>query len=353
MSNQSLLTFGFDSWREEIRSDVISITRFEGFGPFPFNDTTVGPSVPDNDWKALGVYVSGETHLDDVQFNAGLRWDNFWVNARETPGYVDDTGGTLIAQDANFSALNASFGIVFPLGKGVNAVGNLGSAFRAPNVVERYFYGRADGNLTRPNPDIKPERGVTIDVGFKGVHNRVNYSVIGFRSDYSDFVRLLIFDATGVEPLWRFENVGDVAISGFEALVEGFRDNGLYSSLGFTYQHGNNDTENSPVFVSPFKTDAKIGYRHNKHGLFGELHMRWVGDQNRVPTLASLNDQPTNGYTLFHINGGVTVWNQVRLAATVRNVFDRIYSEPFNGRSPNNPLVEPGRNFILSLNTQI
>ena len=81
--------------------------------------------------------------------------------------------------------------------------------------------------------------------------------------------------------------------------------------------------------------------------------MRWVGDQNRVPTVATLTDQPTNGYTLFHISGGVKVWNQVRLSSTVRNVFNETYSEPFNGRSPNNPLVEPGRNFILSLNTQI
>ena len=87
--------------------------------------------------------------------------------------------------------------------------------------------------------------------------------------------------------------------------------------------------------------------------LVHEAYLRLVGDQNRTPVTSTLNDIPTKGYTLINTSTGVTVANQIRVALTIRNLFDKVYSEPFNARSPNNPLVEPGRNFILSLNTGI
>jgi len=353
-SDLATLTFGFDGYREQIDGSVTSITLFEGFGPFPFEDTTVGASVPKNAWWALGVYTSGEMNFDRLLVTAGLRLDNFWINTEETDGYVDDNDEPLPTEDETYTALNGSLGAVYPIGRGVNLVANAGTAFRVPNVVERFFYGSASGRETRPNPDIKPERSIALDFGIKAIHPQVNYSLIGFYSDYNDFTQLVRFQVDDVgRDNWRYENVEDVTIYGFEGVIEGNLDNGLYGNLLFTYQHGQNDTDDEPIFVSPVKTALTAGYRHGKHGLFGEFTVRRVEDQTRVPDVTALDDIPTKGFTVVDATVGVRVFRTVRLALTGKNIFDEVYSEPFNGRNPDNPIAEAGRNFVFSVSTSL
>jgi len=272
LSQKSTLTFGLDSWRETIDGQMESATEFSGsaFGLGPGEtQTTISTRspVPRNNWHALGLYAATEYNVHDVLVNAGLRLDNFWFSTVATQGYVDDTGNPLPTADGNYTTLNGSLGLVHPVGKGVNAIANVGTAYRVPNVVERFYYGSASHNETRPNPDIEPERSVSIDLGIKAVHENVNYSLIGFWSDYSNFTQLQNFETLppahpgGEEtPLWRYENINDVTISGLEGIIEGQFNNGLYGRLSLSYQYGQNKTEGTPVFVTPLKTVTTLGY---------------------------------------------------------------------------------------------
>jgi hemoglobin/transferrin/lactoferrin receptor protein len=348
LSSQGQLTLGVDSWEEVIDGGVTSITRFVGFGPFPFNDTSVSASVPENKWHSVGIYASSEFELNSVLLTAGGRFDNFWLNTAKTPGYVDDNDNPLPSEDDH--SVNGSLGLVVPITKMVNAVGNLGTAYRVPNIVERFFYGSASGSEVRPNPDIKPERAVTMDLGVKAVNDYIGYSIIGFYSDYSDFTQLQNFatDTATFRPLWRYENVEDVSIYGVETTIEGKLNNGFYGGLIFSYQHGENKTQNEPLFVSPVKTTFKIGYRESNKQFFGELNLHKVEEQNRVPAVSALDDIATKGYTLVNSMAGVNLSRYFKLTLNANNLFDEVYSQPFNGRNPDNPVPEPGRNFILS-----
>ncbi len=353
-----VFTFGIDSWREKIDGASTSITRFEGFGPDPVYDTSLSASVPKNQWLSAGAYASGEIHFDKLRVNPGLRVDGFWISTDPTPNYVDDNDQPLPTTDENYSSVNGSLGLVMPIKGGVNAVADVGTAYRVPNVVERFYFGSASGRETRPNPNIKPEKCVTVNAGVKGVHPHVSYSVIGFYSDYKDFTQLVNFDSVAQGPgfyqaLWRYENIQDVTIYGFETFMEGDLENGLYGVLGLSYQHGQNKTDNQPLFVSPFKTTATLGYRYPRHDFFAEVTMRHSEAQKRVPEVAALEDIPTSAFTVFNANAGINVYSQIRLSLDVNNIFDVAYSEPFNGRNPDNPIPEPGRNFIISLSAGI
>lgn len=356
------LTFGFDLVREEIEGFSISRTRLSGFNPgVGFADTTIeaetGSPVPENTWHSLGLYLSGDHQFNSATLSAGARFDNYWVNTEETEGYVDDDDEMLPTTDDHYSAINGSLGLIYPIGQGVNLVTNIGTAYRVPNVVERFYYGSASGRQTRPNIDIEPERSVTVDFGVKAVHGYINYSLIGFYSDYSNLTQLQRFDSIpshgGFSSLWRYENVEDVSISGFEGIVEGNFDNGLYGSLSLTYQYGQDQTKDEPFFVSPFKTMLTLGYRLKKHDAFGEFSIRQVGDQDRIAEVSTLDDIATDGYTTVSMSLGIRLVEQVRLSVTVNNLFDEIYSEPFNGRNPDNPIAEPGRNLILSVSSNL
>jgi outer membrane receptor protein involved in Fe transport len=300
------------------------------------------------------MYVSGETDFGDIRTSLGLRYDNFWINTEETPGYVDDDENLLPTDDEHYSNVNASLGLVYGLGANVNLVTNVGTAYRIPNVVERFFFGSASGRQTRPNVDIKPEHSVTVDFGVKAVHGEINYSLIGFYSDYSDFTQLVNYDslASG-DPLWRYENIDDISILGFEGLVEAELNNGIYGSVSFTYQRGENKTIDQPLFVSPIKSSLTVGYRHQPSSVFGDLTIRVVGSQDRVPDVTYLDDVATNGFTVVSATTGVRLFGNVRLSITGYNLLDEIYSEPFNSRNPDNPVPEPGRNFVFSVSSSL
>ena len=160
VSPNANLTAGVDYLHEGIDGQVTEITHYEGFGPFPFNDTTVGSSVPKNSWNSLGVFASGDLALGRLQTTLGLRFDNFWIETEKTTGYVDDTDAALPTESESYNSLNGSLGLVYRLGGGVNLVGNVGTSYRVPNVVERFYFGSASNRETRPNPDIKPEKAI-------------------------------------------------------------------------------------------------------------------------------------------------------------------------------------------------
>ena len=347
--NRSLITFGMDAWREEIDGGVISLTQFEGFGPFPFVDTAVTASVPKNQWHAFGLFASGEFEINTALLTVGARFDKFWLNTDETPGYVGDNGELLPSEDDSYSAVNGSLGLVVPVSKYINAVANVGTAYRVPNAVERFFYGSASGNQTRPNPDIKPERSVSIDLGFKSARKHIGYSLIGFYSDYSNFTQLINFDTdpNTHQLLWKYENVDDVSIYGVEVAVEANSAGGVYGGMSFSYQHGENKADDEPIFVSPVKTSLKLGYRPSGKKYFGEINIHRAEDQDRVPIISSLNDIPTRGYTLVNTTFGTKIWNDLKLSLNVNNLFDEVYSQPFNARNPVNPVPEAGRSILI------
>jgi hemoglobin/transferrin/lactoferrin receptor protein len=357
------LTFGLDLMREEIDGFSTSRTRLSGFNPgVGFTDTTIqvdtGSPVPENTWHSLGLYLSGDHQFRTATVIAGARFDNFWVKTEQTDGYVDDQGERLPTADDHYAAMNGSLGLIYPVGRGVNLVTNVGTAYRVPNVVERFYFGSASGRQTRPNIDIKPERSVTVDFGVKAVHGYINYSLIGFHSTYSNLTQLQRFDSTAghggsFTSLWRYENVEDVSISGLETMIEGTFDNGLYGTLSLSYQYGQDRTNDKPLFVSPIKTTLTMGYRLNKRDAFGELTIRQTGDQNRVAEVSTLDDIPTEGYTILNLSAGIRLYQHVRLALTVNNLFDKVYSEPFNARNPDNPIAEPGRNLIVSVSSTL
>lgn len=355
VSDKTIMTSGVDFWREEIDGEVTSLTLFEGFGPSPFVDTSLGSSVPKNNWHSLGVFTSGEFDLDPMTLILGLRYDNFWINTKETDGYVDDDDEPIPTEDESYHSLNGSIGASYKLKDEVNLVANLGTAFRVPNVVERFFYGSASGRETRPNPDIKPEKSVSIDFGVKAIHPKVNYSIMGFWSKYNDFTQLQRFDSIATGPgsftdLWRFENLEDVTIYGLEAVIEANFDNGVYGTAMFSYQHGNNDTEDQPLFVSPAKTTLTLGYKFKNRGAFSEFTVRRAEDQNRIPDVTYLDDIATKGFTVINVTAGINLTDNVRVIASINNLFDEVYSEPFNARNPDNPIAEPARNLIIGLN---
>ncbi len=358
LSKATAFAFGFDLLRESIEGDNVERSRMDGAGPQPIYDEQTSSPVPPNDWISVGFFGSVETEIGKLQTTISGRYDNFWIATEKSDLYVDDEGNELPATDERYASVNGSLGLVYPLSPKVNLLANLGTGYRVPNVIEQFYYGSASGRETRPNADLDPEQSVTVDLGVKGVHREFDYSLIGFVSRFDNFIQFAKFDSVPQGPgryeiLWRHENFEQVTIAGFEASIQMQLENGLYSTLGFTYQHGTLNSENDePLFVSPIRTTATLGYRH-RSGLFSECTIRRTEKQDRIPKVAYLDDVATREFTVVDASFGLKLWQKVSLTLSGMNLFDELYAEPFNARVPDNPIPEPGRHFVISLSSSL
>ena len=74
-------------------------------------------------------------------------------------------------------------------------IGNVGRAFRAPNLVERYFQGSAEGSgFQLANPDLAPETSLNVDLGLKFRTGRLYAEAIWFRNRSRTRIRAVEID---------------------------------------------------------------------------------------------------------------------------------------------------------------
>jgi hemoglobin/transferrin/lactoferrin receptor protein len=365
-SKDQHLTWGLDYYREIIDGSRDVNTKMLTSGGQVLSDTTTTNStVPENTLDAIGIFLNNQLNiLDRATLTLGIRYDRFDVKTKKTEDYLDTRVTPPIpfeSKSQSLNSINGGLGIVYKLSERINLVGNLASAFRAPNVVEEYFCGQASGNeFVVPNYDLEPEKSFNLDVGVKFNFEEFFASLTLFQNNFRDYIEL---ESTGDSiklghqsfPEWHYTNISELRIQGIEGTVESNLGKGIYGSFNFAYNHGKNLTLDQPFFVSPLKTVVTLGWKEKK-GRFGlESNLRYVDKQDRVPKDVEgkyRDNLPTPSFTVLGMEAFVELFGWQTLNIVVNNLTNETYSEPYNATNPDNPVVEPGRNFIISLTTR-
>lgn len=323
-------------------------------------------TVPKNNLDVFGVYVNNEySPLDKAILSMGLRYDYFNTKIKETSDYTDyrqNPPQPFPSKTQSTSSLNGGIGLVYKLTDHLNLTANVASAFRIPNVVEKYFFGRASGSeFVIPNYDLLPEKSVNLDLGIKGNFSKVYSSLTYFLNSYKDFIEL---ESTGDSislgreklPIWHYANITDVRIQGVEGEIETqIEQLSLYSYANLTYTVGDNLSSDQPIFVAPFKSCLGLGWREKNDRLRLEINWRHVEKQDRVPKDSQgryLDKVPTKGFDIFNLEASINLFKWQSLNLSLNNLTNKLYSEPYNAANPYNQVYEPGRNLIISLNTR-
>jgi hemoglobin/transferrin/lactoferrin receptor protein len=357
---------GLEYYRESVDGNRASNTTML------LNDTTVvfeaedrTSTVPKNRLDAIGIFVSNELSvLDRSIVTVGMRYDYFRTRTEKTSDYLDTRltpPQPFEPMTQHLSSLNGSMGLVFRLSDHVNLVGNLASAYRAPNVVEKYFYGRASGTeFVIPNYDLKPEKSANTDLGVKFNSTYFGGSVSFFQSWFRDFIELeSTGDSVQASPgqfldEWHYVNIAKAQIRGAEAELDGSLPSNFFGSCNLTYTWGQNTTLDQPLFVAPFKLVLGLGWKERNDRFRIEGNLRYVAEQNRIPKDPEgkyIDRLPTPSFTVLSAGGSLKVLKGQTLAVRLNNLTNEAYSEPYNASSPYNPVLEPGRNLVVSLST--
>jgi len=360
------LTWGLDYYREMIDGSRYLRNTVAMFDTAVVSDdVSTLSTVPENSLDALGIYVNNEYNpFNRALFTMGLRYDYFNLKTRETSDYLDYSKNPpepFPSKTQSTSSLNGGIGVVYRLTDHLNLTGNVASAFRIPNVVEKYFFGRASGTeFMIPNYDLAPEKSVNIDLGIKANFSKIYSSLTFFLNNYRDYIELESTGdsmTSGMEklPIWNYANISEVRISGIESSIEAELPKGFYSVANLTYTRGDNLSQDQPIFVAPLKIYLGLGWRESKDRFRAEMNWRHVERQKRVPVDSEgryMDKLPTEGFDVLNLETSLNLFKWQSLNISLNNLTDKLYSEPYNATNPNNPVVEPGKNLIVSLVTR-
>jgi hemoglobin/transferrin/lactoferrin receptor protein len=246
-------------------------------------------------------------------------------------------------------------------------------SFRPPTIMESFFTGGHDAiNGYAPNPELRPERGDTWEVGANISQNAVftardtvRFKIVGFSREITDYITIGRYYRSDADRYYdSFVNLdGLTRMRGVE--IEGNYDlRAFYIGGSFTY----NDTDWADKYIvnGPYGGTASL----NGAGppvLFVQPRLRVVVDGGlrffdekltlggRIthvaptePTLGSLLPATTFGsdaYTVYDLYGSYVFTDDVKLRFAVNNVTDVAYV-PAVGASY---YAAPGRTYTASL----
>jgi outer membrane receptor protein involved in Fe transport len=328
------VTFGLDMFHEDASSDR-SVRDTASAWVNPGFDGV--PVIPDSTRMGVGAFVQDEIAVSERWVvTPGLRAD--WIEA-QTDGHPRHQlpGG----ETSESSTASGNIGLLYKLGREVNLYGNLGRAFRAPTLLELYFYGPHDVGNDIGDPDLDPETSWNFDIGMKTRTARLQTMVGVFYNMIDDYI---VKENQG-DGNYRYMNYAEVSLYGAEAGLDYEVGGGFSTFASVAYVRGeNDDTGEDLAGIPPLK--ASYGLRYDsalgaENGIWVELSGLSASKQDDT----GRNERETDGYTRGDIRLGLDIGEKWSLVAAVENFSDELYQDHISATWQEFGLNDqPGRN---------
>lgn len=373
-----LLTFGADLSR--VKVEEMRDGRIWRNGAF-IGNTLAGETYPLRDFAigrtdTLGLFVQDEiTGLagDRLALMPGLRYDR--TKLKPEMDVLAQQVLTLLGRSAveqSHGALSPKLGATWKFDTALSAYGQVARGFRAPNYeeVNGAFRNTAQMYSVVPNPDLKPETSLGVELGLRHVAAKHRLQLAVYDNRYKDFIESIQLacpgdpDCYAPAPAWRTNqsvNLSRVRIYGAEvrgawAFAPGWRVDG-----GIAWAHGTDEEAGTPLeSVEPTRLTLALAREAGDWGF--EARLRAASKKSRVgeyPTEASIANRTwfrTPGYGTVDLS----VWRQLgknfRVTAALNNLLDKKYWlwSDIRQADARNPVgvdfySQPGRSLSLAL----
>ncbi|MBM4188565.1 MAG: TonB-dependent receptor [Gemmatimonadetes bacterium] len=347
------VTYGIDWYLDQSRNSDSSVTTTNtGFGP-PRVRTTTAPTLPNAlVWNA-GLFGQSDLALHDrFTLGLGIRAQTVQSTTRQTAGLPRSCGGIDAAHETVVGGVSGRFAVTDRL----NLVGSLGRAFRAPNLVERYFDGvTAEGNGYQvDNPDLTPETSLNADIGFKFRSARFYAELFLFSNTISNGIRAVAL-GTRVNnfPAFQNQNVQKLRDRGIEALAEVDLGRGFHGIGHFTRLDSENADEGSPVGDSySSKVGGELLWREPRGRFTAGYEIRHQGERKDIVLVDNPVGDRLPAFTVHAVRAEAAVGRLGGVSPTigvaVTNLTNVLYAEASN-TSFFRP--EPRRSVVVSFRT--
>ncbi|AMJ60494.1 TonB-dependent hemoglobin/transferrin/lactoferrin family receptor [Bosea sp. PAMC 26642] len=303
--------------------------------------------MPKIDGKLAGFYLHDEIGLLDnrLRVTPGLRYDWYEEKPQDTPAYSN--GGSRpvgLPPSSSDSAWSPRIRLEYdvlknaPWVKDVTVFAQWAKTFRAPTANE--LYGRFGGPgtyLRIGNPELRPEVGNGIDVGFRFGDKAFGGSLTYFHTNYRNFIeQVQIAPPGGLYPqngIIGFQNLNRAEIQGIEANGQyAFAPNWLVRG-SFAYTRGKNkDNDTYLNSIPPMQGIVAVAYGTDVWGAEVSAKMAAARDDVAATTGATQGFKAP-GYAILNASAWWRPIPQIadlEVQVGVYNIFDRKYFDAVN-----------------------
>jgi len=360
------LAAGIDYWDrsykgERERYQLIEVLDSAGNVVSTTNQITGEIPVPNSKYRSLGIFAQDEFKLFDDRLSTtlGLRYDFINITAEKTlnPVYTI-TNGVLNTNppnqnvlwdstDTNNSSYSANLGLIYSLFSSLDLTLGLGSSFRSPSLEERFQYIDQGIVVRVGNPELKPEKGQSVDFGIRYYSDNLKIISSFFYSHFHDLVVEIPGMYEGRNALIK-TNIGEARIYGFDFSADHnfWRDYIFYTTA--SYVKGDDITADGNLPEIP-PLNGRIGLKLSfLECMQTDVSSTIFAEQNDVAE----GEITTPGYAIFNLFLNTVPIKlsslSFRIYSGVENIFDKAYQNHLS-TTRGSITIEPGRNIFLKL----
>lgn len=301
----------------------------------------------ENTYDNPSAFIMAKTELLDSKLilSAGGRYDKYDVES-------DDNQST---SETNWSS---SLGAVYKLTQGLSIRANYAEAFRMPTADQLYMfddYSAFGFGIWSGNPDLKPEKSKTYEIG---VDISKNIFTCGMTYFYTDFENKIAYSYVPAEDLTRYENVDGATLSGLEGSVQldissllGWTAYQLTPYASFTWLDDYTDDGNDEDLQYTPEWTASYGIRFSNDaaGFSSNLNFSHISEQD-ITDYEGTGESTLDAYTVADLTLNKKLlsfdrYGDLSVKAEVRNLFDESYAAVQG-------YTMPGRSFYVGLKYQ-
>lgn len=273
------LFYGFETVFNEVGSSG-SRTNISDGAITPF-----ASRYPDGStWSTTGIYGSYKHKLsNELILTGGLRYSYNHLNASFDTSFVVFP---FKKAELNDGALIGNIGAVINTGNDWQVNGHISTGYRMPNVDDiGKLFESTPGNLTVPNPDLKPEYAINFELGIvRNIINKFRLELNGFHTILTDAIARRPFTLNGEDSVdfagvrsrvEALQNVSKALVFGAQGSVRYYFNPGFYlqANANWIWGEETDDVKDEQVplrHAPPFYGSAHLHYQKNK--LHAELY---------------------------------------------------------------------------------
>lgn len=287
--------------------------------------------------------------IDDWEINESVDWV---FSGRYSDFNLDiPRQGSLAGVKIDNSAFSGHTGISVAVADGTRLVANVGRGFRAPNIFDVGQFGNRPSNrFAIPNPNLKPETLVSVDLGIKHDGDNFDFEAFAFQSQYDDKI-ITVFTGRNVGTRREVQNVNaaEATLYGAEFGFSWTLSDAWWLDGSLNYTRGTEelDGNESPADrIAPLNANLDLNWQMDDRWRFNagvlaaanqdRLSDRDLGDPRIDPN-------GTGGWARWNIGALYALNEAVDLSFEVQNIGDKQYREHGSG------IDAVGRNFVLGV----
>ncbi len=379
-SSDHLISFGLEQQRKE-QNNLNRTTYVKNPAG---EESDISRYAPLATVDSLGIYLQDEISLlnDRLIVTPGVRYDRFSAETEKDQYYTN------VYKDKSYDSWLLKTGVVYKFTDVFSGFVQYSQGFGTPDLFAMYFeeivpVGPMNIHVM-PNPDLKPEKSDSIEVGLRANGRLGSAEITAFYNRYDDFIEMVPLGTDGRDIQYQYQNLDNTTIKGLELKGQLWLDeaagapigSSLKAAVAWSQGQGTFSNDKGELFkdaplnsIAPLTAVIGLAYDSPSENRGGAVMWTLVAakDKDDISNSDIASDESetggeqfaTPGYGLVDITTYYKPIKEVTLTAGIFNMTDKKYwhwddvrglSGTYDGLSR---YTQPGRNFSVSVKWEI